>query len=689
MIILPCRSRPLKRAYSTKRRVDGMGWPLQTTDISWNLQNASNSHVPIQGTGSILNISGVFPAMAQSPTNPDPVSTIKKPIFRPRLPLGWLWPMVWSGLMVASGFLGVWAIAWLTRIPPLPDCEAVTVSSVANNRLICAQANLQIGTARELIDAIQLTAHWSESHALYPEADAVLKEASLRLLKKASQEMHQGNLDLATDWASQIPLDTPLRQRAQANMWTWQQEWKQGQALADTIIQAIRNQDWKTAEDTLQRLKLLTSDYWLRQRHSELQQTQQREQAAWAQIAQARALAATGAASAIGQALQLAQKVDLTSQAWATAQDDIDRWSQHVLKYAFQQWELGNVEGAIAAAQQVPPDPTLVPQAQDLIQFSHARQLGDRAQQQQQPDFMQLLYLMEAIRAVEGIERVSPVYEAAQVFLKEWQAQLTDLRTLQFANVIAGLQQPWAYRYATALAWDVDPDRPRRLQAQTLIAHWEDEIERIEDRPYLMQARALSQPGTIPAFQSAIAAARHVTLGRALRIEAQTLIAEWAKRIEVIEDQPILRQATTLAAAGDFQSAIETAQDIGRDRALYEEALAMVADWTRTVQIQEDRPIFEEAKALAYRGSLTRAINLASQIAPGRALHPEVQTAISLWEAERAYIWQQRAAAEAAAARRSTRRDSAPPADQQPDPEADPAALPSNQRRPPTSSRSD
>lgn len=624
--------------------------------------------------------------MAQSPTNPDPVSIIKKPIVRTRLPLGWLWPVVWSGLMVGSGFLGIWAIAWLTRIPPLPDCEEVTASSVANNRLICAQANLHIGKARELTEAIQLTADWSQSHTLYPEADAVLQEASLRLLKKASQEMHQGNLDTATHWASQIPLDTPLRQQAQADIWAWQQEWKQGQRLADTIKQAIRDQDWTTAENTLQQLKLLTSDYWLRQRHSELQQAQQREQTAWAQMARARSLATTGEADKLGQALRLVQKVDLTSQAWAAAQEEIDGWSQTVLLYAFQQWERGNVAGAIEAAQTVPPDPTLVPEAQDLIQFSHAKQLGDRAQQQQQPDFMQLMYLMEAVRAVEQIERVSPVYEAAQEFLQAWQAQLTDLRTLQFANVMAGLRQPWAYRYATALAWDVEPDRPRRLQAQTLIAHWEDEIERVEDRPYLVQARALAQKSTIPAFQAAISAARQVTLGRALRIEAQTLIAEWAKRIEVIQDQPILQQATTLAAAGEFQAAIEVAQGIGRDRALHSEASTMVEGWTRTLQIQEDRPIFEEAKGLAYQGSLTRAINLASQIAPDRALYSEVQTAISLWEAERAYIWRQRAAAEAA---RSRAQESAVTPEEDSDTVGTPDPLPPNQRRPPTSSRND
>ena len=51
------------------------------------------------------------------------------------------------------------------------------------------------------------------------------------------------------------------------------------------------------------------------------------------------------------------------------------------------------------------------------------------------------------------------------------------------------------------------------------------------------------------------------------------------------------------------------------------------------------KPLLDEAKDLAYVGSLTAAINLASQIAPGRALYDEAQRAIGLWKAEREYIW--------------------------------------------------
>ncbi|MEM9002576.1 MAG: hypothetical protein AAGE59_03515 [Cyanobacteria bacterium P01_F01_bin.86] len=575
--------------------------------------------------------------MARSSITPQSSALVKRPRFRVGVPLGWFWPLFWSGLMMGSGILGIWAMAWLTRIPPLPDCEDITAFSSASNRLICAQTEMQSGSARNLAQAIQLTANWPQNNPLQAEASPVLLEASQRLLKKATEKMHQGDLTTAVEWASEIPLDTPLRQTAQAAIWDWQQEWKKGASYEKTIQQAIASRNWSDADNSLQQLKLLASDYWLSKRHGDLQKAMQREQTAWAQIEEAQALANTGDPEKIGEALVMAQRVDLTSQAWKKAQEDIDRWSQNLLLYSFQRWELGDVEGAIATVQKVPPDPNLAPEARDLIRFSHAKQLADKVNQQW-PGYMQLFHLMEAIRAVEHIGTDSTFYGAAQQSLTAWQAQLDDLRTLQFAHVVASFRQPWAFKYATQLAWAVEPERPRRLQAQTLIAHWEDEIERLEDRPYLLEANALAQKGTIEALQSAIEEARQVALGRALRIEAQTAIASWTNQIEVIQDQPLLNEANTLANEGNLREAIAVAQGIHEERALYKQAQSMIQDWTHTVQLREDRPILKEAEGLAYEGSLTRAINLASQIAPGRALYSEAQTAIALWEAEREYI---------------------------------------------------
>jgi hypothetical protein len=172
-----------------------------------------------------------------------------------------------------------------------------------------------------------------------------------------------------------------------------------------------------------------------------------------------------------------------------------------------------------------------------------------------------------------------------------------------------------------------------------LIAHWREEVEKIQDRPYLLRARRLANKGTIAALQRAIAEAQKVALGRALRIDAQTLVAEWLNRIEVIEDQPFLNEANVLADEGKLQEAIAAATQVQPGRALYDQAQTMIRDWTQTIQIAEDSPILARAKSRAYEGALTEAIGIAAQIAPGRALYGEAQNAIDLWEAEREYIW--------------------------------------------------
>ena len=145
--------------------------------------------------------------------------------------------------------------------------------------------------------------------------------------------------------------------------------------------------------------------------------------------------------------------------------------------------------------------------------------------------------------------------------------------------------------------------------------------------------------GTIAVLLQAIREAGQVARGRALRVEAQTLIAEWLDQIEVIEDQPFLNEANTLASEGKLQEAIAAAEQVQPERALYGQAQTMIKDWTTTIQVAEDRPILDEATARAYEGELSNAIVIASQIAPGRALYNEAQNAIAIWDAEREYIW--------------------------------------------------
>ncbi|MDJ0702842.1 MAG: hypothetical protein QNJ46_06130 [Leptolyngbyaceae cyanobacterium MO_188.B28] len=552
--------------------------------------------------------------------------------------LPWVWHFLCLILLAGSSCVGFWAIAWLTRIPPFPNCEEISSFSADSDLLYCAKTLAESKAPDHLTAAIQLTVDWPETHPLYAETQPLLSSWSKALLDVARQQVHRGRLSMAVQLAERIPDNTPIYANAQASIKGWQAEWERGQAIQTEVQQLIEDRNWRQARETLQGLKQLYTDYWLQHQFRRLQQHIRTEQQAWNQLEQARELASSKQPEGLGAAIALARQIDLQSRAWGEAMGLIDGWSHALLFHSFRRWELGDLDGAISAVQQVPADPTLAPEAQDLIQFSHAQRLASSVTDWR-PSLEQIFYLLEAITATQQIPDRSPFYQSAQNNQQNWREQLKDLIQLQMATVVAGLGRKSTYQAAIQQALMITPDRPQRTQAQTLVAHWRKEIERLEDQPHLLRADQLAAGKTIPNLQAAIAEASKVKLGRALRIEGQTRIWNWRNDIQVIEDQPFLDEANRLARQGKFQEAITAANRVQSDRFLYTTAQASINNWTTRMQIAEDSPILREAEKLAAEGSLTAAIDVASQIAPGRALYPDARNSISIWKAEREYIW--------------------------------------------------
>lgn len=557
-------------------------------------------------------------------------------------PLGWLWPTLWMVLLAGSGLFCGWALLWLTRIPPLPDCDNITPFHSSSDMLYCAKAQARTGEPNNLTQAVLLTVNWPATDANYEDAQAILKDASEQILVLSNRWAQAGRLEDAVKLAGTIPLNTPLRSSAQAVIFEWRQAWEQGQALEAQIEAALAAQDWEQAKGHLNAFKDLQGSYWNTTRHNHWHHQTQLEQQAWDQLLQARAKAASSTPVDLQAAIALAREINLSSQVWIKAETEVDQWGQQLLAAGLTEWNNGNQDAALALASQVPPSPDLDPAAADLLRLAQAQRLvahsGANAPGAE-PHYGHVLNLMEAIAAVQQIPADSAFAATSQPNRDTWQAQLEDLQRLKFSAMVAKLGRKVTYQWAEAQALQVEVDRPRRIQGQTLIANWRANIQRIEDRPTLIQARALAQPGTIPALRLAMDKASQVELGRALRGEAQTLIAAWQDEIQVIEDRPMLDAAVALANQGKLKEAIQEARKIQTNRALHDRAQTLIQDWTTEIQVAEDRPILDRAKNLAYAGSLTAAINLASQIAPGRALHPEARSAIARWQSERAYIW--------------------------------------------------
>ncbi|MGF1570976.1 MAG: hypothetical protein ACFCVD_23365 [Nodosilinea sp.] len=570
-------------------------------------------------------------------------------------PWEWVWPLLWVVLLTGSGIFGGWALRWLTRIPPLPDCEQITPFHSTSDLLYCAKAQARTGEPNNLVQSVLLTANWPKTSDSYEDSQEILTDSSEQILVLANRWAQAGKLDDAVALAEEIPLNTPLRKPAQSVIYEWRQDWAQGQAIEAEIKTALAASDWERAKAQLQALKTLKSDYWLSTRTVFWQQQILIEQQAWDQLLAARRLAASGQAVDLQQAVALGRSINLRSQVWPIAEKEVDQWSQTLLQAGLEQWQAGNHEAALALVNEVPPSLHLVPAAEDLLRLSQAQTLASKALPagaDLSPRYGHMFYLIEAIGALSPtLEPSPPGAPSAPVpaafgseiegtpSVTQLTEQLDDLRWLKFGNLVAQVGYRPTYQWAISQAQQVKQGRPRRIQGQTLIADWQANIERIEDRPLLAQARGLARPGTILALETAIAKARQVEPGRPLRIEAQTLIAEWQQEIQVIEDRPMLEAAIALADDGKLQEAITEALKIEPGRALHSRAQTLVQDWTATIQIAEDKPILDEAKDLAYEGSLSAAINMASQIGPGRALYGEAKAAIALWTAERAYIW--------------------------------------------------
>lgn len=549
----------------------------------------------------------------------------------------WFWSGLWLMLLGASSGLGIWAIAFITRLPPLPECDKISVFSADSERLYCARQAAVSGSEEALVAGVQLIASWDETHPLYQDSENVTNRWSKGLFKLAQQRIQAGDLDRATELVDYIPGRANIHGDAKTALERWEQEWVKGTDITTAVTKAIGTQNWSGARKELRSMKRLTSDYWLKDRYRYLGQHIQREEDARRTLLEAKALANSSDSEKLTEALTLVRQIDVQSHAWPEAKPMITELAKTLFSKGFQQWDQKDLNGAIAIIQHVPIDLATEPKTKDLVQFAHAQRLA-KFSQNWEPTYGDMLNLMDAIQALQQIDSDSLFYKDAQAKLALWTEQLSDLQQLYGAALMAHLNQKASLQVAIQEAQAVDADRPQRQQAQTLIAHWSKEIERIEDRPLLAQAQQLADKGNKGSLESAIAEAQKIQQGRALRIDAQTKIAQWKKQIQVLEDQPLYSKALDLASKGKLQDAITQARKIQKGRALYSQAQSSIQEWTTRIQVAEDRPILNEAEELAYQGRLSDAIAVAAQIAPGRALYQEARNSIAVWDAERAYV---------------------------------------------------
>ncbi|MFN4279177.1 hypothetical protein [Thermosynechococcus sp.] len=481
---------------------------------------------------------------------------------------GWPWliPFLISGatLMTAS--------AWLLVLPPLPDCRHPGFVMSDGDRLYCADQAALHGNLPSLAQAIETVSQWPEDHPLFPQAKRRVDEWSAALLVIARQQLSQGNIELATLLLKKIP--STAAGYAQAQELLTATHVGEGGNLLATAEAALRQQDWGLALLQVKLMNQLGTPYW-REQAQKLSVRISQEQDAWVQLVQARDLAAWLTPNELAEAVMLALKIPPAAVVYSQAQADIRRWIPQVFTYAEERLAAGDREGALALIEKIAPALEVSYHDRPIVILGQAKALAAKGT---------VLGYWEAIARVQQIPTTDPFYESAQAYLKTWQQQLRNQQQLQWASWLANSHLRWGYALAVAQARQVPLGQPERGQAQGLIALWQRDLHTIDEQPLLHAAIALAEQKQ---YQAAIGVLKYFPDNAVLAKVVANYREEWQAKLEEIEDRPILDRAIRLAQEGKLEKAIQTAEQIGRDRALYREALNKIWQWDYELSVRQ------------------------------------------------------------------------------------------------------
>jgi len=545
----------------------------------------------------------------------------------------WGWPLFWLSVLLGFGLTGVTAFAWLISMPPQPQCNRPDSLVSDRERLFCVRQQAESGRLEDIEQAINLVVTWPKDHPLYSEGQALIARWSDAIIRLARDSAANGNLDRAQDLIEQIPANSPNYKMAQDTRLSWERSWKEGQEIFDRVLEALKEERWAEAEYQTAQLSMMDAYYWRENRYSDAMERIAAEKEGRRKLKQAReAVKYEQTPQTVYNALLLISQIERQSFARTVADREMDDWSKKLLKWAIQRKADGDIQDALTAARVIPPESSVSRSARDLAALSQSELMLERSfDPLSVPISEQVLTLMAAKSIAEEMSPKHPLYRATRAMLPQWEAYIEDLMQLQVAIGTASVKQPLTFELAIQQAQQIEMGRPGRLHSQTLIASWQREIERIEDKPLVERARALAKLNTIDGYRAAIAEARKIPQNRGSWVDAQALI-EWCQnQIEMIEDRPLIERAQKLINEGKDAEAIALLRQIQPGRALYAEARQLMLEGSQRDLLDRDRPILERAVKLASQRKYTEAIKVAESIPKDSPLYREAQSKIAEW----------------------------------------------------------
>ncbi|MBO1349325.1 MAG: chromosome segregation ATPase [Hormoscilla sp. GUM202] len=524
------------------------------------------------------------------------------------------------------------AVKMLWRLPQRPHCESIYwPMASASLRLYCgelaAEGSRSVdGQVSGLLEAIALVKVLPLDHPLRSQIDKSIDQWATEILALGDRQFNTGQLSEAIATARQVPSYTTTYKLVKDRIRGWQTTWTSAEGIYREAEDLMRSSQWQQAIGVAIKLQDLDNTYWSTTKYAEITQLIQTTRTDSENLIRARELSETGGPDNLLVAISLAAKIGQGSYLYGQAQTAVWEYGRQMMRLAETALEKGNSLEAIAIARKIPAETKLHDQTQDFVKIASAKYRAGEGN---------IASLEAAIMQAQKIDISRPMYGRAQQLIGRWQREIEDVSHLEKARQLAASGRVNDLAAAVAEVGMIPVSNPRYSEAQAIIKTWKREIEIIEDSPLLNRAQTLASKGNVGYFLAAIASAEMIYPGRALYQEAQSNIRQWRHQIEVIEDLPYLEKAEGLAIAATERSlkrAIAQARRIAPGRALYQEASEKIASWTDRIQRLEDRPYLDRAQNLAALGDLEAAITTAQQIRPGRALYDRASREIENWQ---------------------------------------------------------
>jgi hypothetical protein len=478
-------------------------------------------------------------------------------------------------------------------------------------------------TINDLLQAIALVKQLPENHPLRGEINRFLEQWSRDILQLADESFQSGDLQGAIATARQIPADLQGSKLVEEQIEKWQSIWLKAEGIYQEAEQELRQRHWQSAFMLTARLLRVNNKYWANTKYEQLNDIIVTAREDGDKLYKAENLAENRSLDNLLKAIKLAKTIKPESYLYQKAQELITGFARKILKLAEGKMKERDADTALEIARKIPLIPALQAEVDDFLFLGEAKRSA----------FIGTVAGLEtAISQAQQIDASRENYNEAQQLIASWQLEIEDVSRLEKARNLASQGTVSDLTAAISEVQLIPSSNPRGKEARQEMGRWRGQVETIEDRPYLERAEQIAISEDVSSLQTAIAEVSQIRSGRALYPEARKKIQLWNAKIERIQDQPYLEQARVLADNGDLTTAISEAQKIAASgRALSDEAQTAIDTWQDQIRSQES---WQKAKQVADIGTpeaLVQAIELANRVSNRNSLRLDVNIAIDQW----------------------------------------------------------